>query len=76
MNVNMWELDDCDNENGRRMKESMDEMGARFTVFWPCRPCRPCGPTGWWRCCSQKHNTQIPGPAIYTENLDSHLTQT
>ena len=23
-----------------------------------------------------KHNTQIPGPAIYTENPDSHLTQT
>ena len=25
---------------------------------------------------SARHNTQIPGPAIYTENLDSHLTQT
>ena len=25
---------------------------------------------------SAKHNTQIPGPAIYTENPDSHLTQT
>ena len=24
---------------------------------------------------SAKHNTQIPGPAIYTENPDSHLTQ-
>ena len=25
---------------------------------------------------SAKHNTQIPGPAIYAENPDSHLTQT
>ena len=25
---------------------------------------------------SAKHNTQIPGPAIYIENPDSHLTQT
>ena len=25
---------------------------------------------------SAKHNTEIPGPAIYTENQDSHLTQT
>ena len=25
---------------------------------------------------SAKHNTQIPGPAIYTENPDSHFTQT
>ena len=25
---------------------------------------------------SAKHNTQIPGPAIYTDNPDSHLTQT
>ena len=25
---------------------------------------------------SAKHNTQITGPAIYTENPDSHLTQT
>ena len=25
---------------------------------------------------SAKHNTQIPGPGIYTDNPDSHLTQT
>ena len=25
---------------------------------------------------SAKHNTQIPGPAIYTDNPDSHFTQT
>ena len=25
---------------------------------------------------SNKHNTQIPGPAIYTDNPDSQLTQT
>ena len=24
----------------------------------------------------RQHNTQIPGPAIYTENPDSHITQT
>ena len=30
----------------------------------------------WVHLVSAKHNTQIPGPAIYTENPDSHFTQT
>ena len=29
----------------------------------------------WPPAMGAKHNTQIPGPAIYTENPDSHLTQ-
>ena len=48
---------------------------------------RQCGPAGWLalllikagdesRSISAKNNTQIPGPAICTENPDSHLTQT
>ena len=27
MNAHIWELDCCENENGRRMKESMNAMG-------------------------------------------------
>ena len=30
MNAHIWELDGCDNENGRRMKESRDEMGLHI----------------------------------------------
>ena len=26
MNAHIWELDGCENENGRRMKESINEM--------------------------------------------------
>ena len=27
MNAHIWELDGCENENGRRMKESMTDLG-------------------------------------------------
>ena len=30
MNAHIWELDGCENENGRRMKESMNEMGLQI----------------------------------------------
>ena len=30
MNVHIWELDGCENENGRRMKESINEMGINI----------------------------------------------
>ena len=30
MNAHIWELDCCENENGRRMKESMNEMGLQI----------------------------------------------
>ena len=42
----------------------------------------PCGVTGLNTGCtsearvSAKHNTQIPGPTIYTDNTDLQLTQT
>ena len=30
MNAHIWELDDCENENGRRMKENMNEIGLQI----------------------------------------------
>ena len=30
MNAHIWELDGCENENGWRMKESMNEMGLQI----------------------------------------------
>ena len=30
MNAHIWELDGCENKNGRRMKESMNEMGLQI----------------------------------------------
>ena len=29
MNAHIWQLDGCENENGRRMKESINEMGLQ-----------------------------------------------
>ena len=30
MNAHIWELDGCENENGRRMKESYKEIGLQI----------------------------------------------
>ena len=30
MNAHIWELDGCENENGRRMQESINEMGLHI----------------------------------------------
>ena len=30
MNAHIWELDGCENENGRRMKENMNEIGLQI----------------------------------------------
>ena len=30
LNAHIWELDDCENENGRRMKENMNEIGLQI----------------------------------------------
>ena len=30
MNVHIWELDGCENENGRRMKENMNQIGLQI----------------------------------------------
>ena len=30
MNTHIWELDGCENENGRRMKESMNDLGIQI----------------------------------------------
>ena len=30
MNINIWELDDFENENGRRMNENMNEIGLQI----------------------------------------------
>ena len=30
INVHIWELDGCENENGRRMKENMNEIGLQI----------------------------------------------
>ena len=30
MNAYIWELDGCENENGRRMKENMNEIGLQI----------------------------------------------
>ena len=30
MNAHIWELDGCENENGRRMKEIMNAMGLQI----------------------------------------------
>ena len=30
MNTHIWELDGCENENGRRMKENINEIGLQI----------------------------------------------
>ena len=30
MNAHIWELDGCENENGRMMKENMNEIGLQI----------------------------------------------
>ena len=30
MNAHIWELDGCENENGRRMKENINEIGLQI----------------------------------------------
>ena len=30
MSINIWKLDGCENENGRRMKENMNEIGLQI----------------------------------------------
>ena len=30
MNAHIWELDGCEDENGRRMKESMNDLGLQI----------------------------------------------
>ena len=30
MNAHIWELDGCENKNGRRMKENMNEIGLQI----------------------------------------------
>ena len=35
MNAHIWELDGCENENGRSMKENMNEIGLLiFNCVW------------------------------------------
>ena len=31
MNAHIWELDGCENENGRRMKQNMNEIGLQIS---------------------------------------------
>ena len=33
MNAHIWELDGCENENGRRMKENMNEIGLQILYY-------------------------------------------
>ena len=35
MNAHIWELDGCENENGRGIKENMNEIGLQiFNCVW------------------------------------------
>ena len=34
MNGHIWELDGCENDNGQRMKENMNEIGLQIASLW------------------------------------------